>query len=393
MIVKLKKLHVSFLLPFFLLISTAELLAFNYHRIKDTYSLEAQETLEGVNLIIADNLDVAGEVSNDLFCYARGSPFKSASDSGKVFLQGIFKNDIWALGQQIKFTGTAANHVNLIANSVTFSGTASNNVSLLANNVHVTQEAVLRADAFIAGGNIICEGRLQKPTKIIGRAVTLSGHFESNLEVKAQELIILSGTTFAEDFHYSTPKNVTFPKNVTIQGEAKWHKPLAKSSEKNLSARLAFTLFNILTLFCVGFLFIAAFPKTTWRASLIVRQFPGRSFLTSVIVLFSTPLVIVILAVSVIGIPVALLLVALFFLAVYIGKVILALTLGSVLLPALKETTRMRMAGRLALGGLIFLVVSLFVPELPLTILSALFALGALVRAIIFRSAFSQDQP
>lgn len=358
--------------------------AIQIQHISGTFTVPAASNLPPDAVIIAENMEIAGTAENDVFLLAGGTDPK---DSGTINLNGSFMNDVWAWGHRINMKGAIHDHARLGGFSIDLQGQVRGNALLAAGNIRLAPEATLAGNAKLIGENVICEGAVTGNLTIIGNKVTLAGHCGGDVTVKAQDLVILPSTTINGNLDCWTPHTVILPAETIVKGEFRQHKPLPdKPSKRKKLASIPMAIYGYFSALCAGILFVLCCPATAAGAGLAARHTPGRSILVGMIWMTGSFPVIFLLLISIIGAPSAILLAAFTGILIYLGKIIMAMALGFLLIRPPTIISRSIMIGRMALGLAIIQIAVSPVSAAIIWILSAFFGAGALLLAIFGRT-------
>ncbi len=357
--------------------------AIHLQRTAGVFAVPAESNLPPDTAVIAESMDIAGNAEDDVFLLATGaSALRQPAGAGTINLRGECRNDVWAWGRRINLTGVIHDHARLGGFSVALHGQVRGNALLAANNIHLAPPAILAGNAQLFGENVICEGAVTGRLTIVGGKVTLAGHCGGDVAVKAQDLVILPGANIGGNLDYWTPRAVTLPAEAAVKGKFRRHKPPAAKPGGKLMAFLPLAIWGYLSALCAGTLFVLCCPATAAGAGLAARHMPGRSALTGMIWMAGAPPMVLLLALSIIGLPTGLLLAAFTAMLIYLGKTVIALALGLLLLrPAIPINRRM-LIGRMALGLAVLQAAAFPVSAMPIWLLAALLGAGALLRAI-----------
>lgn len=356
--------------------------AVTLQRVDGPFVLPADASLPAETLIIAESVEINGQAVDDAFFLAIGAgALRQPPGAGRIKLQGKFRNDVWAWGRHINLAGVIHDHARLAGTSVAIHGQVQGNALVAANNVHLARSSVLAAGAHIFGENVICEGAVTGGLTIVGGNVTLAGHCGGNVEVKARDLVILPGAVIDGDLDYWTPKTVIVPEHAAVKGRfRRLQSPAGKPAGKIIAA-LPLAIWGFLSSLCAGALLVLCCPVLAAGAGLAARHTPGRSLMSGLLLLAVAPALILLLMLSVIGLPAGLILGALTVMLVYLGKIVLAIALGLLLLRPPAQLTRRALINRLALGLLVLHAAAFPVSGLPVWMLAATLGAGALLRA------------
>lgn len=362
--------------------------AIQLQHIRGTFTVPEGSNLPPDAVIIAENMEIAGTAENDLFLLAGGSvTLRQPAASGTINLNGAFMNDVWAWGHRINLKGVIHDHARLGGFSIDLQGQVRDNALLAASNIRLAPEATLAGDAQLFGENVICEGAVTGNLTVIGGKVTLAGHCGGDVNVKAQDLVILPSTTINGNLDCWTPHTVTLPTETLVKGEFRQHKLISdKPSKGKKWAAIPMAIYGYFSILCAGILFVLCCPATAAGAGLAARHTPGRSLLVGMIWMTGSFPVIFLLLLSIIGAPSGILLAAFTGILIYLGKTVMAMALGFLLIRPPTIINRRIMIGRMALGLAIIQIAVFPVSAAIIWMLAAFFGAGALLRAIFGRA-------
>ena len=297
----------------------------------NTVHLSEGETLSNERLYIAKKVQLEGKVENDVFIMAgSGSLFERESESGAIFLSGIFKNDVWALGNTIDLTGRIEDHARLIAKVITVDGIISNFCCLLATTIHLTPNSKLNGGGWLFGENLIAEGKAGGDMNFIGKSVTLSGTFVSNVYLAAGDIVILPGTRIMGDLRYRSSSELVLDRKVIIDGNLVRETPLETEKtalpflHKDFLSQCLFFLGALLS----GIVLVALFPAFTQETVRRLRYSFWPSLFSGMITILLLPVAVFLTFISIIGIPLGTLIILSFIILTYSSKIIIALMIG-----------------------------------------------------------------
>ncbi|HEY0848089.1 MAG TPA: polymer-forming cytoskeletal protein [Noviherbaspirillum sp.] len=232
--------------------------------------------------------------------------------------------------------------------------------------VHVLSGASIYGSGWLAGRDVIVDGRIGRGAKIYGNTVTLAGEIGGDTELHAERIILTRTARIDGNLFYASrtelPEDQFSQVNGTVRRLDANH---GWQGERDDDRALSWfhPLFLTSMLIC-GILLHALFPNAIAGVQNAMRQQPGRSLLIGVALLFSVPPVAVLFIATVIGLPIGFALLLLYPLALLLGYLASAFFLGGRLAATTRQAeplSRTKQVLYLALS-LLILSVSLAVP-------------------------------
>jgi cytoskeletal protein CcmA (bactofilin family) len=340
-------------------------------RAVEEYLLPESDRVDGPLVVMANLATVAGTASDDVFVFA----------GQQAELSGACLNDAWVLAQTVVAKGVVHDHARLAGYSVTISGVVSGGVVAAGNAVTVAREARLHGNTYLAGENVICEGVVEGPVRIAARRVTVGGNIRGNVDLTAEDIVIMPGAVIQGDLSYLSAKELLPGKSVTIEGTLTRRQIETPSEPRPFLAtgNLLFSLMLFLAACAVGIPFVVIFPAYAGRAATQVRDFFFRSAFVGALACCLLPMIGVMAAVSLIGLPLGLSLLAVFGLLSYFAKFAVGLAVGTMVLR--RGVPRERGAFWIMLLGLVLLYLGGLLPIIgpAITLAAAFLGTGGLL--------------
>lgn len=307
---------------------------FEFIRAKE-FTLAEGETLETDTWILAGNIAIAGEAMDDLFLCATPGLFEGDEHAEDVILTGVFRSDVWALGNTIKLSGPVAGHARLAGKRITVADSVGRSVILLGNTVDLSETSELESGGILVGENLMARGLVHGDLTLKGRKVTISGRFFDNVRIVSPDIAILPKTEILGNLSYQSGEELILDKNVAVSGEVVRELPPERTAQK----RALFSRTSILVqgwLLCgallAGLVFASLFPAFTARSVAKTLDSFWLCALVGMAAFAVFPIVIFFAAMSIVGIPLSFLLTLVFFLLIYLSKIVVAVAIGALLL-------------------------------------------------------------
>lgn len=333
------------LIPFLLVLTAPALApAFDLYR-TNAYELVAGQTVTGQLVLLTDHALLAGTAEDDLFALSRGL----------TAFTGECRGDAWVMAGQANLGGRMLDHVRAISQSLVVSGDLERSLLALGSTVHLATGSVVRGDLLAVGENVVLEGTVGGDATIMAQSVTLSGVVEGNARVIAQDIVVMPGTLLAGDLAYTSPKEIFLDSRVQLGGTLKRIQPTgASEAASSLSVESLLMLFlQMVGALLVGIPFAALFPRALGRATKLVRFNTVRSMMAGLAALFLLPIMAIAAAITLVGLPLGLLTAGFAGALLYLGKIVVALVLGGLILRRRGSQSLGIVATAMALGLLV----------------------------------------
>ncbi len=331
------------------------------------YTLPAGQEIKTDLIVAADTTRIDGDVDGDLIAF-----------SHTVTVNGHVKGDVLAFCQDLRVTGHVDGNVRTFSQSFSLEGSVARNVMAWSGQVDLESNSKVGGTATVGGGNLELDGQLGGDALLFGDTLDIGGTMGHDVTARGASLSIgpsaeIKGATKFDGRRQpeiaSTAKLASQPQ-VTIRQRSYrpdyespryyWHEVLF------WGARFLFGL--VLLLLAPGFFFDAE--------SSCKRVLPAFGF--GLLFLCATPVIAVIVCVTIVGLGVGIATVLLYIVAVYSARVFVGAWVGEMILgPSTGVGPAM---GRLAIGlAIIQLLTMLPVAGFLIALIVAAWGMGGLV--------------
>lgn len=223
--------------------------------------------------------------------------------AGSVVIRGTVTGDVQVATGSLVITGTVEGDVRGAAGSVDIQGRVGGDVEIGAGSLTVGEDAVV-------------EGRLQAG---VGSA-RIAGTVLGDAEIGTSSLVLESSATFGGDLRYDGELT---DRGATVEGSLIRDDSLGGMTfdpGRGLGDAV-FDVYGFLVNLVLGAVLLLAFPGASRRLAERVRSEPLRSGGFGLAVLVGVPILLVLVAITIIGIPLAIVGALLFALAAWIASV------------------------------------------------------------------------
>jgi cytoskeletal protein CcmA (bactofilin family) len=316
--------------------------------------ISASEFKSGDKLVIGKD-----EIVNDDLYFAGNS----------ITVDGIINGDLIAAGAEIKVTGTinggiiAAGGSIIVTGNVTddiraaggevrIGGDVGDNVLVFTGNLVLEKNARIARDLTLGAGTAIIDGTVNGNINGGASDMEMRGATRGNVTIKIDNNIkTFSGATIGGNLEYTAPRPGEF--SGIVSGKTTYKETPVRKEDP--MSKLPGEIIGYFWLLLIGIVSLIIAPELTQKNSDNVSVKPLKNLLWGLLFLIITPIVAVLLLITIIGIPLSMILLVIYIILIYISRIYIGLWVGQYVLKKLKKETRFK-ALTMALGLIIVLI-------------------------------------
>ncbi|HVW66127.1 MAG TPA: hypothetical protein VHA78_00160 [Candidatus Peribacteraceae bacterium] len=268
---------------------------------------------------------------------------------GSVTVDGTVQGNLQAVGGTIVVDGDVRHNVRVAGGTIDVNHIVGGNLTVLGGTIHISKDAIIGGSVLVLGGRVTIDGTIQGDLQMRGGQTTINGTVRGSANLQSQ-LMTLNGTIGSNAA--IAAQNMTFGSDAKIGGKLRYWIPdsvqslpkvaaggsiydsslafnQAQTSPSQVLAAITFAGIIMILMAAVSIALILWASKTIFRdtTKYLTKQ-PAMSFFIGLLYFVLTPVVIVILMLTVIGIPVALALLAMYLVSILFAKVLTGIVLA-----------------------------------------------------------------
>ncbi len=359
-----------------LLLSPAAVLAADV-RTSETVTVPAGEVVNGDLYAAGSSITIDGTVNGDVFAAGQS-----------ITINGQVNGGITLAAQIINVNGNVTGGARLAAQSIMVSGSIGRDLMAAGATLTVSSRGSIGTDLYIGASSAQIDGRVGRDVRGNIDTLTLTDGVGRNVDITVTNLTIASTANISGDVTYQSNNEARIASGAKIGGTVRREAPVQRPGFQPIAAGLVGIvigkILGDLMIFLIGLVRILLFAPFIGALTVSLRTAPWECLGWGALILFATPIAIILLLITVIGIPLGLIVAMLYAIAIYLAQIPVALVIGWLILrPGSPLASRGFMIGAFALGQLLLLLIRLvpFVSWL-FTLFIVLFGLGTLVTAI-----------
>lgn len=305
--------------------------AFNAQR-GNNIVVEEGETFGGNFYAAGSQIIIDGTVTGDLFCAG-----------ATVTINGTVGGDVICAASSIAINGEVGGDVRAATSNLAIDGRVNSGLTAFSSAISINDGGSVGGNTLAFGATLRADGPLNGDVQFFGASLAINSRIGGDVyfygrpqHVNGAEPAvtlrpnadIIGGLAYYEGVDTAIADAATVAGNTTVMALPKTpNAPDVKNAFAQLS--LWWTVWNILAAIVIGLILIALFPRQTAATTNNMLREADVQLAWGLLAVILTPLVIVLLIITVIGLPLALLLLLLFTAAWMIAKVLAAITVGA----------------------------------------------------------------
>lgn len=344
-------------------------------------TLSENEIVDRDYFAAGDIVEVFGTINGD--AYVAG---------GTVTFEGTVNGDILAAGGTVTINGDVSQDVRVAGGTVTINANIEGNVTVGGGTVEIAEEAVIGGSLVAGAGTLNVRAPIGKGAKLGSGNLYIANSIGGDVDAGAETIRVAPNANVEGDFNYWSENDAQISESASISGTTAKHmtnipseeelQMMEKQTQKGLGQVFgAFKIIHILSYLVFGLLLAKFFPIFTKKVTGELTKYPWSSLGWGFLALVSSPVIAVLLMVTVIGLPLGGILFMFWGLGLYAAKYFSMVFIGGKLFPKFSKNFNLYQSFA---AGLIYYTLISFIPVLNFFsgVAFLLFGLGAVVLSL-----------
>jgi len=347
----------------------------------DSVYVSKDEVIEGNLYAAGASLTIDGKVTGDVFCAGQS-----------ININGEVAGDVFCAGQSININGKIGGSLRVVGNGINLNGQVARNAVTIGATIVTAASSSIGWDLLVLGNIFELRGDVGRDLYGSAGKVSVAGQIGKNLDLNFgtqnnydKPLIITDTAKIGGEVKYKSNKNADINSGAVIKGETIHNFPTLVAKKSNL-VNIGWywgKLISIFSALVIGLVLISFWREQIIKITDLMLAKIGQSFGWGIITLLLTPIIVVILLITIIGLPLAFILFALWLIALCVSKILTGILIGRSLInnywPKQKDS--------LILAMIIGIVIAYLIFALPIiggfiSLLAILWGLGGIMLAL-----------
>jgi cytoskeletal protein CcmA (bactofilin family) len=312
------------------------------------------EIVNGNFYTAGQNITIDGKIEGDLVATAK-----------TIIVNGEIDGDVIAVATDITINGQVNGNVRIISEIAKINGQINHNLNVISPSIIIGPDSQIAWDALILSETSDIRGNINGSLHGHADNVNISGQINQNVDLNFSkrsgkndraQLYLNDDAIIKGDLKYTSKNNASISQSAQIGGSTQ---KIAGKEDKTYIAKTAWhSLNSIFSAFIVGLIVLFLWRKKIKEMMKQAFEKSGISLAWGAIVLITTPIIALILAITIIGLPLAAIMIALWIMLIYLAKIFSAILLGEFLIKKIFKKNTNNLIWEMILG--VFLAWVLF---------------------------------
>jgi cytoskeletal protein CcmA (bactofilin family) len=337
-------------------------------------NVAGSEVIDSAAYLSGNTVDVAGTINGDLYCAGQ-----------TVNISGTVNGDIFCAGQTVNFSGTASGSVRFAGQTVNISGKA-NSASIMAQTANLSDTATITQD--VNGGastfTVSNSASIGRDLAYGASDIVINGMVGRDVKVGVEKLTLGSSAKVGGNVAYTSNNAVTKDAGASVVGTVTQTVPKQESKPSysfGVAASLSFAIYMFFAILVLLLALVGLFPSVYKESAARIGKSPWMTLLIGFIAAITVPVLLIVIAITIIGLPIAIVLGLMWLLVVMLSGSFTAFYIGSLMLS--KKSPLLVMLA----GGAVLLVLY-FIPFIGFlaAMVSTALGIGIILRELMRRT-------
>lgn len=259
---------------------------------------------------------------------------------GRVSIERAVGADAAVAGGAVDIRAPVMQDLRVAAGSANVEGNVGGELVATGGTVRIDSAARIAGPALLAGGEVRVAGNLDQGAKIYGGKIIVSGRITGDTRLYGRDIVLTPEARIEGNLSYASPTELPQAQRAQVSGTVTrletpegWH----AEAEDNDAWWSWFHPFIFISMLAAGMLLYLLFPNAVTGAQRAIAQYPLRSLLVGLALVFAVPPVAILFMATVIGLPIGLALMLLYPLSLLAGYLATAFFVGHRIAAAVKS--------------------------------------------------------
>ncbi len=299
----------------------------------DSIYVSKDEVLEGSLYAGGMSVTIDGTVNGDVICGAQ-----------TININGTVNGDVICGAQTININGTVNGDVRVAGDSIILNGPISRNVQAFGASIIQGADSIIEGEVFLAGAIGEIRGKINGDLHGAADIVNISGEIGKDVRLRLgkqvrgdkqvftdkdrSSLIISDEAKIGGHVYYVAGEKGKISDKAVIGGEIGHSFPEKKDKKDFAIFGAMGGLFSVFSALVIGLVVISIWREQIKKITDKMLDKVGASIGWGVIIMFLTPIVAILLLITLIGIPLSIIIICLWLIALYASKILVGILIG-----------------------------------------------------------------
>lgn len=283
--------------------------------------LSADNKFDETVMVAGNKITLDSNINGDLFCAGQD-----------ITINGSVTGDIFCAGQNLTINGKVDGNIRVAGQELKIDSIIKKNALAAGKSITFSDKSTIGQDALLAGETINIFSSIGRDLAAGGSNINLNSNVARNVLFGGEKLSSSKESKIGGNLEYYVSETSTVNLSGTVAGQNNKHlAPVNKTESKPVAKEAAFgglKIFSILSTIVLSFAFLFFAKQLTTNSAKVISTRPVVTFFIGLSALFVTPIMFLILLVTIIGIPLAFVLILLYVIAIITSGIYVSLSVG-----------------------------------------------------------------
>jgi hypothetical protein len=344
----------------------------------DTVIIASGDEVNDDLYIVANRITINGTVNGDVLCVG-----------DTINVNGKINGSVIALGSTVRIDGEVTHALRIAGANIDIGGNIGSDVVVAGDSIDLAEAAKVGRDLVFAGRSINIDNAVGRGITGYADTIDINNQVTGDVNIGVTQLTIASTAKIQGDLIYVSDNEAVIRAGAQIGGTTTHNLPKERKSTymdfftwgPGFGVWTWSRIIAFLMTLVAGSLIILIAPKRATAVAEAIKRKPLSSLGWGAVILFATPIAVLITFITIIGIPVGLIGLLVYGLAIYLAQIAVGLFIGYWIIGRFSTAnSRGVLIGSFALGFSILTLVKL-IPYIgfPVWLATVLFGIGAMV--------------
>jgi len=328
----------------------------------DNINISQNQKIENTIFTAGRTVYITSEVYGDIYCAGQ-----------TITISGTIHGDVICAGQTVNILGKIEGNIRLAGQNISLESTVNGNATIAGQTFNIGPSGIIKGDLSMGLADANLNGSVGRDIFFGGKNLVIASNVGRNVKATVNNLTIVSTAKIKGKIDYTSNNQATVSSGAQINGKIAQTIPPQSATPKwwvVLSFSVFWFMLCIITMFITAMVIILLFPKPVHNVSANALPRPWKAMLTGFLASICVPIVMFMLAITIIGLPLAFILGLVWLLIMILSGPLFAYYIGHLVL---KDSNKPLL---IMLIGLLILLVLYFIPIIGCIIMLVAFWIG-----------------
>lgn len=282
-------------------------------------TLAEGQTVDGTSFFSGSTILVEGTVNGTAFAFGED-----------VRIEGTINGDLIVAGKNVNINGQVNGNIYTAAQILTISAKNTGDAFFAAQTLNILKDTEIGRDLFGWGRVISTQGNIKRDFTAAGSDIAIKGYVGRDAKLQGERINIQQDSVIIGDLTYKSANKANIYDESKISGKTYWQatEPKANQQRNKNTGTVWNVIWSVVSALFVWFIVKIWRPELWSKNAEPILNNTLKSIGTGVIAFLVTPLIVILLMITVIGIPLGIITVLLYGIILYISKIIAAVFIG-----------------------------------------------------------------